>query len=201
MASNKKKLDKRTSIKILLILSGVLVIFFTYFSGLQKNQILEKGEKSKKDLTGESLEETINTFEDVEYEGLDAEGNKFIINSEYAEFDSGKSNIIHMEKIFCRFFFKDGTILKITSDKGIYNNITNDMDFEKNVKMYYLENKIFAEKASYVNSENYLMVEENVVGEAPEGNLVADKLDFDLVEKKLKISMYNQDKVNIKVNY
>ncbi len=106
-----------------------------------------------------------------------------------------------MEKILCRFFFKDGTILKITSDKGIYNNITNDMDFEKNVKMYYLENKIFAEKASYLNSENYLIVEENVVGEAPEGNLVADKLDFDLVEKKLKISMYNQDKVNIKVNY
>ena len=201
MASNKKKLDKRTSIKILLILSGVLVIFFTYFSGLQKNQILEKSEKPKRDLTGESLEETINTFEDVEYEGLDAEGNKFIINSEYAEFDSGKSNIIHMEKILCRFFFKDGTILKITSDKGIYNNITNDMDFEKNVKMYYLENKIFAEKASYLNSENYLIVEENVVGEAPEGNLVADKLDFDLVEKKLKISMYNQDKVNIKVNY
>ena len=201
MASNKKKLDKRASIKILLILSGILVIFFTYFSGLQKNQILEKGEKSKKDLTGESLEETVNTFEDVEYEGLDAEGNKFIINSEYAEFTSDKSNIIHMEKILCRFFFKDGTILKITSDKGIYNNITNDMDFEKNVKMYYLENKIFAEKASYLNSENYLIVEENVVGEAPEGNLVADKLDFDLVEKKLKISMYNQDKVNIKVNY
>ena len=75
------------------------------------------------------------------------------------------------------------------------------MEFENNVKMFYLENKIFAEKANFINSENYLFVENNVVAEAPEGNLVADKLNFDLNEKKLRISMYNDDKVNIKVNY
>ena len=57
-----------------------------------------------------------------------------------------------MKNIICRFFFKDGTILRITSDEGIYDNITNDMDFEKNVKMYYLENKLFSDKASFVNS-------------------------------------------------
>ena len=75
------------------------------------------------------------------------------------------------------------------------------MEFENNVKMFYLENKIFAKKANFINSENYLFVENNVVAEAPEGNLVADKLNFDLNEKKLRISMYNDDKVNIKVNY
>ena len=68
-------------------------------------------------------------------------------------------------------------------------------------KMQNLENRLYSEKAFYKNSENYLLVEDSVVGEAPEGNLVADKLDFDLNEKKLKISMYNQDKVNIKLNY
>ena len=60
---------------------------------------------------------------------------------------------------------------------------------------------MFSEKASFVNSENYLLVEENVVGESPEGNLVADKLDFDLIEKKMKVSMYNEEKVNIRINY
>ena len=101
----------------------------------------------------------------------------------------------------CKFFFKDGTVLRISSNKGVYDTISSDMEFEQNVKMYYLENRLFSEKASFINSENYLVVQENVVGEAPEGNLVADKLDFDLTQKKLKISMYNQDKVNIKVNY
>ena len=106
-----------------------------------------------------------------------------------------------MKIILCRFFFKDGTILKITSDKGVYNNITNDIEFEEEVKMYYLENRLFSDKASFVNSENYLLVENNVIGEGPEGNLVADRVNVDLIEKKMKVSMYNQDKVNIKVNY
>ncbi len=75
------------------------------------------------------------------------------------------------------------------------------MDFEKNVKMYYLENKLFSDKASFVNSENYLSIEDNVVGTGQQGNLVGDKLNIDLIEKKMKISMYNQGKVNIKVNY
>ena len=40
----------------------------------------------------------------------------------------------------CRFFFKDGTTLKVLSDKGIYDNVSNNMEFEQNVEMYYLEN-------------------------------------------------------------
>ena len=106
-----------------------------------------------------------------------------------------------MQQIICRFFFKDGTTLRITSNRGIYDNISNDMEFEENVKMYYLENRLYADKANFLNSQNYLVIQKNVFGESEYGNLVADKLDFDLNEKKLKISMYNEGKVNIKVNY
>ena len=147
------------------------------------------------------MPENTSTFENIQYEGVDKSGNKFIINSEYAEFKNDIPNLINMERILARFFFKDGTILKITSDYGTYDNITNDMEFEQNVKMYYLEKKLFSEKANFVNSENYLFVEGNVIAEGAEGDLSADKMDFDLTEKKLRISMYNQDKVNIRVNY
>ena len=106
-----------------------------------------------------------------------------------------------MKKLECRFFFKDGTILKILSDKGIFDNLSNNMEFEDNVEMYYLENKLFSDKANFVNSENYFIVQGNVIGEGPLGNLAADKLNVDLMDKKMKISMYNESKVNIKVNY
>ena len=157
--------------------------------------------ENKKTEVEDDIKEGLNTFENIEYEGKDANDNKFIINSEYAEFTSEKTNIIYMKKMFCRFFFKDGTILKITSDEGVYNNITNDIEFENNVKMYYLENRLFSEKASFINSENYLLVQDDVVGEGPLGNLAADKVNLDLIDKKMKISMYNESKVNIKVNY
>ena len=199
MASNKQKLNKKTTIQIILIFLGILIIFFTYFYDKNQKSLSKKIGEKKTEIKKKNRE--MSTFENIQYEGIDNNGNKFIINSEYAEFESDKTNIVYMKKMFCRFFFKDGTVLRITSDKGVYDTISKDMEFEQNVKMYYLENRLFSEKASFINSENYLAIQENVVGEAPEGNLVADKLDFDLTQKKLKISMYNQDKVNIKVNY
>ncbi len=199
MASNKLKLNKKITLQIILIFLGILIIFFTYFYDKNQKSLSKKMEEKKTETEVEDQE--VSTFENIQYEGIDNNGNKFVINSEYAEFESDKTNIIYMKKMFCRFFFKDGTALRITSDKGVYDTISSDMEFEQNVKMYYLENRLFSEKASFINSENYLVVQDNVVGEAPEGNLIADKLDFDLTQKKLKISMYNQDKVNIKVNY
>ena len=77
-----------------------------------------------------------STFENIQYEGVDASGNKFVINSAYAEFENITPNIISMENIVCKFFFKDGTVLKIISDLGVYDNITNDMSFEENVKRF-----------------------------------------------------------------
>ena len=199
MASNKLKLNRKILFQIILILLGILIIFFTYFNNQEQKDTLKQTEKEIGEIEVE--DRNISTFENIQYDGIDSNGNKFIINSDYAEFENDKPNIIYMKEMICRFFFKDGTVLRVTSNRGTYDNISNNMEFEENVKMYYLENRLFSEKASFINSENYLLVEENVVGESPDGNLIADKLDFDLIEKKMKISMYNQDKVNIRLNY
>lgn len=185
--------------QITLLLLGVLIIFFTYFY-TDKEKTVKKTEKEKVAKTNEEIGDK-STFENIQYEGVDASGNKFIINSDYAEFENDAPNIIDMRNIVCKFFFKDGTVLRVISDFGVYDNITNDMSFEQNVKMYYLESRLFAEKADFVNSKNYLFVQGNVVAEGLEGDLRADKMNFDLTEKKLRISMYNEDKVNIRVNY
>ena len=200
MELNKVKFNKKFLTQIFLILFAILIIFLTYFSKKTEDKI-SKEIQGLEEKEVDASDENKNIFDDVTYENFDANGNKFIINADYAEYESDKSNIIYMKKIVCKFFFKDGTILKILSDKGIYDNISNDMEFEEQVEMYYLENVLFAEKAIYSNSESFLVVEDNVRGSSPQGKVASDKLDFDLVEKKLKISMYNEDKVNIKLNY
>ena len=200
MALNKLKLKRKTLIQISLVFFGLLIIFFTYFYIGKKDTSLDKVEE--KEIEENITEkEGFNTFENITYEGKDSNNNNFILNSEYAEFAINESNIIYMKKMVCRFFFKDGTILEIMSDKGIFDNVSNNMEFEDNVEMYYLENKLFSDKANFVNSENYLIVQGNVIGEGPLGNVAADKLNVDFIKKKMKISMYNENKVNIKVNY
>tara|TARA_B100000686_G_C16750362_1_gene952083 strand:+ start:1390 stop:2010 length:621 start_codon:yes stop_codon:yes gene_type:complete len=204
MALSKKKLSRKKIIQltqISLLLAGLLIIFFTYFGTLKKDQTSVGIESVKKiDKKDSQEEDNLNSFEDVEYKGVDTNGNRFVIASEYANFTTDRPEIINMSEIECVFYFKDGTNLVIVSDYGIFNNVTNDMEFTENVKMNYLENVLFSEKANFTNSKNELLVEGDVVSHGPEGKLQADRLDFDLNTKKLKISMYNDKKVNIKVN-
>ena len=203
MALNKKKISKKNIIQLSLLFAGLFLIFITYFSSPKKIETtpeLAKTQKSEKKISQDENQEGINRFEDVEYRGVDINGNRYVIGSKYANFTTERPEIINMTQILCTFYFKDGTNLVIVSDLGTYNNTTNDMEFKENVKMNYLKNILFAESANFMNVKNELRVEGNVITEGPQGELQADKLDFDLSTKKLKISMYNDEKVNIKVN-
>jgi len=201
MGSSKFKLNKIKFIQISLLLLAFFLIFFTYFFNLKKKQPSANLDQIKTIKPDKQKEGAANTFLDVQYGGLDKNGNRFVINSKYANFEIDRPNVIRMEKILCNFYFKDGTNLTIVSNYGIYNNVTSDMEFTENVKMNYLENVLFSEKANFFNVKNELLIEGNVKTKSPEGELQADKLDFNLDSKKLKISMYNDEKVNIKVNF
>ena len=201
MASSKFKLNNTKLIQISLLALAFLLIFFTYFLNLKKKQPSTNLDQIKIIEPDEEKGKRTNTFVDVQYGGFDKEGNRFVIGSKYANFEIDRPNVIKMEQVLCNFYFKDGTNLTVVSDYGIYNNATDDMEFTENVKMNYLENILFSEKANFFNVKNELLIEGNVKTKSQEGELQADKLDFNLDSKKLKISMYNDKKVNIKVNF
>ncbi len=201
MQSSKFKLNKTKFIQISLLLLAFLLIFFTYFLNLKKKQPSTNLDQIKIVKPDKEKGKVVNTFVDVQYSGLDRNGNRFIITSKYADFETDRSNIIRMEEVLCIFYFKDQTSMTVQSSYGIYNNVTDDIEFTENVKMNYLENVLFSEKVNFFNVKNELLVEGNVKTKSPEGELQADKLNFNLDSKKLKISMYNDEKVNIKVNF
>jgi len=194
--TNKKKI-----FQLSLIFIGLLIIFFTYFFNLEKKQPSEVVIETETKENEEFLEEGVNRFENVEYKGIDNTGNKFTIGSQFAEFKKEKPELIFMENVECFFTFKDNTVLLISSKKGIYNNISNDMQFSEDVKMDYLENTIFSDRANFNNYENQLLIAGNVRGDGPTTNLKADELDFDLNTKDLKISMYSEERVKIKTKF
>mgnify|MGYP001451111254 CR=1 FL=1 len=201
MVLNKPMLTKRRFFQLSLILIGLSIIFFTYFfQDFKKKQIFV--EDKKEEVVKKDFEDgEINKFENVEYQGIDNSGNKFVIGSDYAQFEQERPEVINMEEIKCTFYFKDNTVLTIIADSGVFNNITNDMKFTDNVKMNYLENVLFSDRAIFNNYENQLLVAGNVKGENLQSKLQADELDFDLNTKNLKISMYNDERVNVKTNF
>ena len=198
MIERKKKLR---FIQFFLLTLGITIIYLTYYNKDEKIENSIISQQIQKETEKEKLNEG-DLFFDIEYTGLDLNGNRYILNAEEAKLDELKPEIVYMKIVKAVFYFKDNTILYIWSDKGIYNNKNFDMEFSKNVKAEYMDSKLFAEKANYSNTGNYLSIYENVRINDIRGNLIADKLLFDITKQNLAITSFNDGKINanIKLN-
>ena len=195
MTKRKKKL---LLIQSTLFFAAILIIFYTFNkSNLPKEDLKVKIiEKNNENTKIENTDQS-NRFEDVTYSGLDTNNNRYILKSQIAEFETSKPEVIEMTNMKATFYFKDNTVLYVSSDKGIYNNKTNDMKFIDNVKSEYEKNYLYSDNLDYLNTSNLLSVYGNVTGSGLNGDIEADKLNFDISKKTLDISMFDNKQVNV----
>ena len=99
-----------------------------------------------------------------------------MLKSKEARTDKEKENLVLMKGVTGKFYFKDDTTLDIISAQGVYNNKTLDIIFIGNVSALYKEGKLFAQKAEYNNSKNYLKLTEDVHILDVKGEMFADEL-------------------------
>ena len=195
-------IDRKKKLRIIqfsLLIFSLIIIYLTYYNKEDSNTDLVEAEQVKEALKDEDDKDL---FFNIEYTGLDLRGNRYLLKSEKARLDEFKPEIVYMETVHAIFYFKDNTILYIWSDEGIYNNKNFDMEFSKNVKANYMDSELFAEKANYSNTGNYLSIYENVRINDIRGNLIADKLLFDITKQNLAITSFNDGKItaNVKLN-
>ena len=197
MTERKRKL---LIIQLILFFIACVFIYFTYYYDKnipQKQSKVIENSKSLEKTENEASD--TNKFKDVTYKGLDLNGNRYEIFASEADFKIDNPELINMKIMSAKFYFKDGTVLLVKGDWGIYNNITNDMKFRDNIEAKYQENFVYADNLDYLNSKNLLNIYKNVRTESPEGNIVADNLKFDLLDKTLDISMFSNEQVNVKI--
>ena len=198
MIIDRKK--KLRLIQFFLLFFGLLAIYLTYYNkelNEDQNSISKKIPKKNQNI---SEEDERDLFFNIEYSGFDLQGNRYSLKSEEAFIDKLNSEIVYMKNVNSIFYFKDNTVLYVSSNNGIYNNKTLDMKFEQNVKANYLSSELFAEKAEYSNSQSFLSIYENVRINDIKGNLIADKLLFDITDQKLDITSFTDGKINANVN-
>lgn len=189
-------------IQLSLLVSGALIVIFTYYikENPSKEKIFteEKQKKIQKVLDIQS--DAGDVFFNIEYSGLDLSGNRYTLKSKEAYSNKSNSQIVNMKEVEAIFYFKNDTILYVWSDNGVYNNKTLDMNFDKNVKALYEGSKLFANKAEYSNSKGSLTIAEKVKVQDTRGTMFADKLFFDIKKQSLNISSLNDGKINANVN-
>ena len=189
-------------IQIGLLISGLIIILFTY---VIDNQISKKEISSLKvdKIIDKSLEENqdkIDIFYDIEYVGLDLAGNRYILKSKEAYTDKFLKDTINLKSVKATFYFKDDTVLNVYSDTGNYNNINLNMNFYGNVKATYQNSDLYAQRAEYSNSKSILLISEEVEVKDSRGTLFADKLIFDIDNQKLNIVSNKNNKINTNIN-
>ena len=189
-------------IQALIFITAILLIYYTY--GNKGGKVNDRSNVSDISKTADSEkkenESQTNTFLDVEYRGVDLRGNRYKIKSEEANFEVGNPEIIEMKVMSAVFYFKDGTVLKVRGDYGIYNNKSNNMNFRENVKAEYEKNYLFADNLDFFNTENSLTIYGNVRTESIKGSMMADNLEFDLLKQTLDISMLENKQIDMRLN-
>ena len=195
MSYRKKKL---IIIQSLLFLIATVIFYFVYYYQNINEKISENTETSK--IFSKEDESKSNFFENVEYKGIDANGNRYLLQSELASFDEENPELINMVNMMATFYFKNGQEINIYGDKGKYNNKTNDMEFRNNVRVVEAKNKIFANNLDYYNLKKLINIYGNVKGESLDGNFTADILELNIENQSIDFSMKNSDQVRINLN-
>ena len=193
--------------KIILLQSGIFLIaialiFATYYDKDKKtdtsSEINESAQLSenKKDAENEST-----IFYNLEYKGFDLNGNRYSITSKEAETNLEQKDLVYMRGVKTTFYFKNGEVLEIWSDNGVYNSENFDMNFSDNVKAKYLDSELYSNNASYTNASNILIVSGNVEIYDKKGKIFAEELNLDIANKKLNFTALANEKVNASLNF
>ncbi len=189
MITRKKKI---ILIQLTIFLTASLLLYNTY---RDKNQKIKEEVKIEVETNPDT-----NSFSDVEYSGFDLNGNRYTLNAIKADFKTETPEKINMTDVTANFYLKDGAVLKVISDTGLYNNVTLNMKFENNVKATYLTDTLLSDQLTYSNTNAKLLLSGNVRGESiNKGEFFADNIEYDLANKTLDFSMFGNSQVNIKI--
>ena len=191
------------SLFILLIITSLL-FYYQYFADDVKkiDNNVSENVLEKKDAEVNLNEEDKNIIENLKYISEDLLGNKYILTAQSATLKEDKLNEVQLFEVNAEIARENQEIIYIYSKTASYNKINNNTVFKKKVDVKYGNQKINSEILDLNFKNNIIEILENVYYVNENTKIKADKVEIDLVDKKLKISMINKkDKVNITSKY
>ena len=196
-----KKKSLQYSLLILLIFSSI-IFYKKFFS--ENEKIAEKKIDDKKinNYNSDKKTKNSNVIETLRYISQDLVGNTYIIEADSAKFLKDKTENVILFRVNAEIIRQNDEIIKINSDEAIYNKRNNDTIFKKAVSIEYGDQLIKSEVVKLNFSKNLIEIIENVHYMNRNTKIYADKVELDLLKKKMKISMVNQnDNIQITGKY
>ncbi len=218
-------MNKKITIQLILLITLIILsigFYNKYFSGqkLENKEITKIEFDEKKKQKDDKKIENSNIIENLKYTSKDLFGNTYIVEAVSAEFFDkpekneifekdaisrkviGIENKIRLNDVRAKIIQKNNDIIYIKSKIADYDKVSNNTVFRNDTNILYGEQKVDANiiKLNFIN--NFIEILENVHYINGNTNVFADKVEIDLITKRLKISMKeNNDKVFITSKY
>ena len=188
-------MNKKTLIQIVL-LSFLLIIsvsfYYNYFSIDIKT---EKGEIKNNVKSNDQ-----NLIKDLSYFSKDIHGNEYIIKAKTGTADIENPNLINLKIVNAKIKFDKKNEIIVTSQEAIYNNTTYDTKFSGDVLITFEDQLVTCDLLEAKLSENIAIISGNIFYKNFSSEIYADKIEFNLLDRSSKISMFNENE-KIKINY
>ena len=187
----------------LLIITSFL-FYHKYFTEDVKEIKNTKSENvlEKKNTKTNSDDLNKNVIENLKYVSEDLSGNTYTVTAQSATLKEDKLNEVQLFEVNAEIARENQEIIYIYSKTASYNKINNNTVFKKKVNVKYGNQIINSEILNLNFKDNLIEILNNVYFVNENTKIKADKVEIDLLDKKLKISMINQkDKVNIISKY
>ena len=191
------------SLLILLILLSFLFYYKYFTEDIKKTEKKEIEKVLEKKMTGINQKDVEkNVIENLKYISEDLSGNTYTITAQSATLKEDKLNEIQLFEVNAEIVRKNQEIIYIYSKTANYNKINNNTIFKEKVNVKYGGQTIDSGILNLNFKNNLIEILEDVFYVNENTKIRADKVEIDLLDKKLKISMINQkDKVNITSKY
>ena len=191
--------------------SLLILLFFVSFLFYQ-NYFANNSEKSKSDKSKNldveknwepnQKQSEKNLIENLKYVSEDLLGNTYTVTAQSATLKEREINEVELFEVNAEISKKDQEVIYIYSKTAKYNKINNNTVFKEEVSVKYGEQTIESKILKLNFKDNLIEILDNVYYINKDTKINADKVEIDLLYKKLKISMINnQDKVNIVGKY
>ena len=179
---------------IFLVLLISSIFYLNYFHSSKPKEIKKK--ETSAAIKDASISEG-NTVKEIIYESFDSNGNNYIINSDSGTFDDNNKEEILMTNVTALIILKNGNKITLKSKNAKYNTQSSDTRFFYDVELDYLNHRINSDNIDIFFTESKLEAYNNLVYRNSDINLIADKVELDLLTKNTKIFMFDNSKVKI----
>ena len=185
-------MKKNKIIQFSLVTLGIILFFFTYYSG-NKDKIANVDKNISIGEVGTLTEETSNIIKNANYIGTDIRGIFFELNATIAEVKLDEPNISHLQDVFSVIKLSDSRIIQIRSDKAVFNKLSNDCEFFGHVEITEQDNVITSDNLDLYMSKNLITIYNNVKYNGIKGFFIADKMDIDILKNEVNIFMFEKN--------